>query len=511
MKFLTPLFSIFFHPDFFEYYKNNYQRSDVYTLIITYCNSLKKLRHNGMNAIIVPTNDISINKQAIVQFQEFLEILRTNLFQNKTFEEFLIFSCWVIKQMKMNQKININEMMKLLGVEDYLSLSTIEIQSGWSDQDLKSLCKSLKHQSGYRSSDTNHNFTWNQLKSVESIFFDFSLITNESEKSIKRVFEHLEKLSNVNISIASDSTANEDCWLFNLLIKCFTNSSSLKRLSITSKFDIHHSFVTQLFQLCLESIELRCPSLIKLNNQTKISYVTIDSEFPLSIQFDKCKQIQSFSLENIPITINDFIRLLNNLPNLHHLTINNFIQSKRVLKTLPKTLNLVSLGLRGIDDVSIIELEPVLEHVFQKSYSTLKKLDLNYTFTGKIPQSLEKLTMPTLANIQLLSELKNLQSLEITKSVNFDSFVQLTKHIGSFPSSLRILDLILPQQKAQKYLDYIPLFFIELSLTQIHHLKMLNMEPVNTLFDFINCSTNLFSIQYSDTNVLHLWKNLSRL
>lgn len=513
---LTPYYSLLFTPDFVDYLKSNYQSSDAYSLIINYCNTLRKLRHNGSNSVIVPTRDKIINKQLKIQAFEYLDILRTNLFTKKTFEEILVFSFWTIDQMKKNPESTIFDLMNYLSVDDYLSLSVIKIQKNWSNQDLKSLYSAIKHQTNYHSQDSPHNLSWNQLKSVQSLCFNFSS-SLDNQHRITKLFTILEKSQSfLNVSyfkfILSDpKTSDADHWLINSIISLPTKITSLKRLSVRSTNEIHHTLIEQMVKLPLRSLEISTPTQIKLNQLTHIKSIALNDAFSTFFQFDKCKLIESLTFENTPISINELIRFLNNLPKLQTLIIKSYSGHKRVLKTLPKSLILETLVINGIDESASHELKPVLSHIFQKTTNCLKRLDINCVVHDGIPLSLTHLTVPILSDIKRISDLTNLKTLCFTKTMNLESFKAFLNTLPILSTSCSKLELCLPQQQNEEFLEQIKLFFIQLSFTKVQWLKMMNLTIDTNLFDFISCCSNLFSIQTHLGNVLHLWKNLGSL
>jgi hypothetical protein len=513
---LTPYYSLLFTPDFLDYLKTNYRRTDAYSLIINYCNTLKKLRHNGTNSVNVPTVDQIIDKQLNIQVSEYLDLLRINLFAKKTFEEILVFSFWTITQMKKNQQTKILDLMNYLSVEDYLSLSMIEIQHNWSDQDLKSFCSFLKHQTDYSSQDSPHNLTWNQLRSLQSLCFDFSS-TSDSQDRITKLFSILEKsqssLNIVHLKFILDDlkTSDSDHWLINLILSFVKNLTSLKKLSICSNNEIHPSLIEQLLRLSLEFLEIQSPSQIKLNQHTRINSLSLNRAPSISMQFDKCKLIESLIFQSTPISINELIRFLNNLPKLQTLIIKSYNGQKRVLKTLPKSLVLETLVINGIEENALIELEPVLSHIFQKTTNSLKRLDVDCQLSDGLPLSITHLTVTALSDFKLFSNLQNLKTLCFTKTVNLSSLNKLLDMMQFLPGSCSRLEIVLPQQQNEEFNRKIKLFFIQLSFTKVQWLKIMNLAIETSFFEFISCCNNLFSIQTNHVNVLHLWKNLGSL
>lgn len=508
MTSLTAFYSLLFTPDFFEYFRGNYLKADTYSLIISYCNTIRKFRHNGTNAIIVPSDDPVVNRQMNAQLSEFIDILIINLFQKKSFEESLVFSFWLIKQIKNNKDTTIDDLMnKILLKED--DVAPMEFQQSWTDEQLKSLAKSLRNKTNFKPHDTPHSFTWNQLRTIKSLTFDLSGVQFENEKTLSKLFSSFANLSNLKflrLFVNDRSASTPACFLFNTLMINLQQCQFLKEFSLISREDVHSTFIDCLLQLKLDSLDIKTPSPIKLNQMTKIPLLFIESNHPLVIQFDKCKVIESLSLSNLPVSINELIRFLNNFPNLKHLYINSYSGQKRVLKTLPKILKLQTLVINGVDDSSIKELLPVISHIFEKA-NNLKTFQLNHHIDLRFPPSIETLSLPTLKDF----DLPNLRDLTLTRTLNCELLANLTKNLKFLPDCFRKLNLVLPQQQNQEFSDLLRLFFIELSLTKIQWLKILNLEIDGVLLDFVNCSTYLFSIQPSLDKIFHLSKNYSRL
>lgn len=504
---------LYFTPDFLEFFKQNYSKFDLYSLIISYCNTIKRFHHNGSTAIVLPLNDIIINKQLILQFKEFCSILKTNLGEIKTFEEYLIFSPLGIEMIKKDIKLDVNVPTitneSLTDIQDM-----IEFQNNWSKQTLKSFNKSLKDKSFFILSNTKYSF--DQLTHVQKLFFNLVQFDQNYPKFQKRFNKFLSRLSlfsqlnTLYLHVGKFHSSQSDCWFLSSIVSAVNEIKTLVHFGIISDNVIHPDFMNRLTTIDhIKALNIHTPSLTKISTISSLSSlsIAINNNESISLQFDKYKKLNKLELSCAHI--NDFIRILNNLPMLTDLKINNFTNIKRTLKVLPKTLKLESLVIDKVNNQALVEFEKVLIHIFsidRSEDSTLKILKLPISFVNlkTLPFTLTKLEIPL---AMFSGTFKQLEFLSIMDELNCEKLKKLTEII-QISKFLKKLEMILPLEKSNDFKDLLIQFFLQVSVTQITNMKITNFENFDLFFDFINCSPTLFTIQYSSDKCLIIWKNI---